>query len=275
MQGTCLSDGALPLQPVPRRVWCGRACFPSFLAARRTALGDNRVVVSERDRDDLCKARGATCSKEGPDPTPAVAAKGSPRRRGFEQKATARSSLGGKAHGSSKGEVEGTRGDYSPSAVHAPHQGVFARRSRRRTQRRRLPHLVSVVLHVLVMGLNFVYADGKHIPPDCLRRPPSEVQVSAFSRLRGLVRACARLGGTTLQPGRKGLQLAARHAEVVSFLRHQDSLIWAVMAAVLKPLLGRSSPRFLAGLLALILTGTLMPHVLRFRVPANRICLST
>ena len=268
-------------QPVSRRVWCSRACFPSFLAARRAALGDHRVVVSERDRDDLCEARGTANSKEGPDTTPAVAAEGSPGRRGVEQKATARRSLGGKARGSCKGEVEGIPGDSSPSAVHAPHpvedspllpgrefsfclwasslvrlvlksgtsfshflsstlplcrdgslpvasalfplplpaQGVFARRSRRRTQRRRLPHLVSVVLHVLVMGLNFVYADGKHIPPDCLRRPPSEVQVSAFSRLRGLVRACARLGGTSLQPGRRGLQLAARHAEVVSFLR--------------------------------------------------------
>ena len=32
------------------------------------------------------------------------------------------------------------------------------------------------------------------------------------------MKACARLGGTELQSGRKGLQLAARHAELLSFL---------------------------------------------------------
>ena len=100
-----------------------------------------------------------------------------------------------------------------------PHDGLFVKRSRRRSLRRRLPHLVRVALHVLVMSLNFLHADGKHIPPDCLRRPPSELQATALSRLTELIKACARLGGTTLQAGRRGLQLAARHAEVLHHLR--------------------------------------------------------
>ena len=95
-----------------------------------------------------------------------------------------------------------------------PHDGLFLKRSRRRSLKRRLPHLVRVALHVLVMSLNF-----KHIPPDCLRRPPSELQATALSRLTELIKACARLGGTTLQAGRRGLQLAARHAEVLHYLR--------------------------------------------------------
>ncbi|CAE7742079.1 unnamed protein product [Symbiodinium sp. CCMP2592] len=100
-----------------------------------------------------------------------------------------------------------------------PAEGVFQKRSRRRPSKRRLPHLVSVVLHVMVMALNFLHADGKHIPPVCLRRPPSSLQTSAFLRLRELIKACARLGGTTLTSGRRGLQLAARHAELVAFIR--------------------------------------------------------
>ena len=100
-----------------------------------------------------------------------------------------------------------------------PHDGLFVKRSRRRPSKRRLPHLVRVVLHVLVMSLNFLHADGKHIPPECLRRPPSALQASALSRMTELIKACARLGGTTLQAGRRGLQLAARHAEVLQFLQ--------------------------------------------------------
>ena len=86
-----------------------------------------------------------------------------------------------------------------------PHDGLFVKRSRRRSLKWRLPHLVRVALHVLVMSLNFLHANGKHIPPDCLRRPPSELQATAPSRLTELIKACVRLGGTTLQAGRRGL----------------------------------------------------------------------
>ena len=93
---------------------------------------------------------------------------------------------------------------------------LAAGRSRKR--RRTLAQHVSVVLCVVVLALNFLHAEGKHVPPEALRRPPSKVQSSALCRLRELVKACARLGGSLLQPGRKGLQLAARHAEVLDFL---------------------------------------------------------
>ena len=100
-----------------------------------------------------------------------------------------------------------------------PYDGLFAKRSRRRTQRRRLPHLCKVVVHVLVMALNFLYTCGRFVPAEALRRVPSEAQSGVFDRLMGFVRASARLGGQTLQQGRKGLQLAARQAEVLDFLR--------------------------------------------------------
>ena len=86
-------------------------------------------------------------------------------------------------------------------------------------RRRTLAQHVNVVLFVLVLGLNFLHSGGRAVPGECLQRPPSVAQASALNRLRELVGACARLGGSELQPGRKGLQLAARHAEVLSFLR--------------------------------------------------------
>ena len=86
-------------------------------------------------------------------------------------------------------------------------------------RRRTLAQHVNVVLFVLVLGLNFLHSGGRPVPGECLQRPPSAAQASALNRLRELVGACARLGGSELQPGRKGLQLAARHAEVLSFLR--------------------------------------------------------
>ncbi|CAE7819443.1 unnamed protein product [Symbiodinium sp. CCMP2592] len=100
-----------------------------------------------------------------------------------------------------------------------PSDGLFLKRSRKRSQKRRLPYLTRVAHHVLVMSLNFLHSGGKHIPPACLRRPPSELQASALHRLMELVKACARLGGSTLTSGRRGIQLAARHAEVLHFLR--------------------------------------------------------
>ena len=94
--------------------------------------------------------------------------------------------------------------------------GLASGRSRKR--RRTLAQHVSVVVAVVVLALNFLHSEGKPVPPEALRRPPSAVQASALGRLRELVKACARLGGSELQPGRKGLQLAARHAEVLTFL---------------------------------------------------------
>ena len=36
-------------------------------------------------------------------------------------------------------------------------------------------------LHVLVMGLNYLHADFRHIPPSSLRLQPSALQVRIFS----------------------------------------------------------------------------------------------
>ena len=93
--------------------------------------------------------------------------------------------------------------------------GFASGRSRKR--RRTLAQHVSVVVAIVVLALNFLHSEGKPVPPEALRRPPSAVQSSALCRLRELVKACARLGGSELQPGRKGLQLAARRAEVPLF----------------------------------------------------------
>ena len=89
---------------------------------------------------------------------------------------------------------------------------------RPRKRRRTLGQHVTVVLCMVVLGLNFLHSGGKIVPTEPLRRPPSAAQCSALGRLRELVRACARLGGSELQSGRRGLQLAARHAEVSSFV---------------------------------------------------------
>ena len=78
---------------------------------------------------------------------------------------------------------------------------------------------MKVVLHVTVMCLNFVHANGKPIPLHVLRRQPAAVHLGVFDRLTALIKASSRLAGQTYQPGRKGLFLAARHSEVVSFLR--------------------------------------------------------
>ncbi|CAE7768524.1 unnamed protein product [Symbiodinium sp. CCMP2592] len=100
-----------------------------------------------------------------------------------------------------------------------PFEGLFQKRSRRRNVKRRRTHLIKVVVFTVVMSLNFLHSGGKHIPHLFLRRPPSSAQSSAFGHLEELVRASARLGGECIQSGRRGLQLAARQAEVLHFLR--------------------------------------------------------
>ncbi|OLP77717.1 hypothetical protein AK812_SmicGene42187 [Symbiodinium microadriaticum] len=98
--------------------------------------------------------------------------------------------------------------------------GFASGRSRKR--RRTLAQHVSVVVAIVVLALNFLHSEGKLVPPEALRRPPSAVQSSALCRLKELVKACARLGGSELQPGRKGLQLAAWHAEELRPYRDID-----------------------------------------------------
>ena len=98
-----------------------------------------------------------------------------------------------------------------PLPLLCPMTGCLQAVPHRRTQRCRLPHLCKVAVHVLVMALSFLFTGGKHVPPEALRRLPS-------TALMGFVRASARLSGTTLQQGQKGLQLAVCQVEVLQFL---------------------------------------------------------
>ena len=77
---------------------------------------------------------------------------------------------------------------------------------RSRKRRRAFAQHVGVVLAMVVLALDFLHSESKPVPPEALRRPPSTAQASALARL---VKACARLGGSELQPGRKGFQVAA------------------------------------------------------------------
>ena len=76
-----------------------------------------------------------------------------------------------------------------PNALPA---GMRARKqSGRAWKRLRLSRL----LHVMVMCLNFLHAGMRPVPTSCLRRPPSDTQVS-LQRLSGFIKACGRQAGT-------------------------------------------------------------------------------
>ena len=69
-------------------------------------------------------------------------------------------------------------------------------------------------LHVLVMSLNYLHADFRHIPLCSLRLQPSALQVRIFSRLRGLLWACSDKGHHALNHGRRGPHMIARLREL-------------------------------------------------------------
>ena len=48
---------------------------------------------------------------------------------------------------------------------------------------------------VVVMALNFLHTGGSYVPSRCMRRPANEAHSAAFSRLTGMIEACARLTG--------------------------------------------------------------------------------
>ena len=86
--------------------------------------------------------------------------------------------------------------------------------------RRRL--LLDRVLHVVVMGLNFLHSNFRHVPAHVLQRLPSPCQLQVFDRLRVLLRACSRSAGSAdcapLCFGRRGVHLVARLSELTSYL---------------------------------------------------------
>ena len=99
-----------------------------------------------------------------------------------------------------------------------PHPGLFLKGARKQGFAQPEQHWGFVVVHVTAMALNFLHSSGRPAPALCLSRPPSDAQLAVFDRLLRLTKASARLMGDSLHAGRKGLNLAARHAELTSFL---------------------------------------------------------
>ena len=55
--------------------------------------------------------------------------------------------------------------------------------------------LLDRVLHIVVMGLNYLHANFRHVPSHVLQRLPSASQLQVFDRLRDMLRACSRCTG--------------------------------------------------------------------------------
>ena len=74
--------------------------------------------------------------------------------------------------------------------------------------------LIAKVLHVVVMSLNYLHSDLRHVPVSSLRRQPNTTQLQIFARLRGLLWACSDKGTHPLAAGRRGPHLVARLREL-------------------------------------------------------------
>ena len=74
--------------------------------------------------------------------------------------------------------------------------------------------------HLIAMTLNFIHAGCRPVPLRSLQRPLSSLQAQVYERLGVLVRACARQADHVPScAGRRGLHLAARLSEVLSFVK--------------------------------------------------------
>ena len=76
-------------------------------------------------------------------------------------------------------------------------------------------------LHVVVMSLNFLHADFRHVPSCSLGRHPNATHDRIYARLRKMLWACSRKGVHPLSSGRRGPNLIAR-------LRELDGLLSSV-----------------------------------------------
>ncbi|CAE7670451.1 unnamed protein product, partial [Symbiodinium microadriaticum] len=72
--------------------------------------------------------------------------------------------------------------------------------------------LIAKVLHVVVMSLNYLHSDLRHVPVSSLRRQPNTTQLQIFARLRELDQHLAAVGLTTLP--------YPREREVQGFIPH-------------------------------------------------------
>ena len=74
--------------------------------------------------------------------------------------------------------------------------------------------------HMIAMTLNFIHAGCRPVPLRSLQRPLSSLQAQVYERLGVLIRACARQADLVPScAGRRGLHLAARLSEVLSFVQ--------------------------------------------------------
>ena len=82
--------------------------------------------------------------------------------------------------------------------------------------------LLDRVLRIVVMGLNFLHSNFRHVPHHVLQRLPSSCQLQVFDRIRVMLRACARSCGPAdcapLCFGRRGVHLVARLSELSEHL---------------------------------------------------------
>ena len=103
--------------------------------------------------------------------------------------------------------------------------------------------LLDRVLHIVVMGLNFLHSNFRHVPHHVLQRLPSSCQLQVFDRIRVMLRACARSCGppdcAPLCFGRRGVHLVARLSELSE---HLANLGLGHSAYLGEPPGGRSSP---------------------------------
>ena len=71
---------------------------------------------------------------------------------------------------------------------------------------------------MVVLGLNFLHSDFRHVPAASLGRQPTELHLNIFDRLRSMLRACSERGVHPLAAGRRGPHLIARLRELNSHL---------------------------------------------------------
>ena len=105
------------------------------------------------------------------------------------------------------------------------------------SSKRHLALLEFWVVHIICMALNFLHANGRHVPLEVLRRPPSPEQCNVFARRRGLVLACRRQSGNIpVCAGRRGAQAPAFLSDVSKASRHlgPDMLLRFLEPAVLR-----------------------------------------
>ena len=80
--------------------------------------------------------------------------------------------------------------------------------------------LLSRLLHISVMALNYLHATFRHVPYESLQRHPNQAQLCVYGRLRVLLRASSRHSEDLPEcAGRRGTHLVARLTELEQYLK--------------------------------------------------------